>query len=59
MWIAAKVAPPFLPAVGTHIDIQGFVFWDPAHTDVASHSFSGWELHPVAAWRPASARRSG
>ncbi len=52
-WLAAGVAPPKLPPLGTRIDVQGFVLWDPAHTDVPSHSFSGWELHPLAAWRPA------
>src|SRR3989449_353756 len=35
----------------TLIDFQGFVFWDPEHTGDASHSFSGWELHPLTAWR--------
>ena len=54
-WISANVAPPFWPeALGTRLDVQGFVFWDPAHVDDAWHSYSGWELHPVAAWRPAS-----
>jgi hypothetical protein len=28
-----------------------FVYWDPEHTDEEWHSFSGWELHPLAAWR--------
>ncbi|SRR6266487_221922 len=36
----------------TLIDVQGFVFWDPDHTNTTSHSFSGWELHPLTAWRP-------
>lgn len=56
-WFAAKVAPPLLPANGTKIDVQGFIFWDTAHTDADWHSFSGWELHPVSAWRLSSARR--
>jgi len=38
-------------AFGTLIDLQGFVFWDPEHTTECFHSFSGWELHPVTAWR--------
>jgi hypothetical protein len=52
-WLNAHVAPAAFPPVGTHIDVQGFVFWDPGHVDAAWHFFSGWELHPVAAWRPA------
>ena len=36
----------------TLIDVQGYVFWDPAHVTALDHSFSGWELHPLAAWRP-------
>jgi hypothetical protein len=39
-----------LPA-NTSIDIQGFVYWDPNHADEAWHSYSGWEIHPVTAWR--------
>jgi PKD repeat protein len=35
----------------TLIDIQGFVYWDPYHTTDDGHSFSGWEIHPVTAWR--------
>ena len=51
-WIAAGVAPPLWPTtLGTRLDVQGFVFWDPAHTHDAWHGYSGWELHPVAAWR--------
>lgn len=52
-WFAAAVAPPLLPPLGTRIDVQGFVYWDPDHVGSAGHSYSGWELHPVAAWRPA------
>lgn len=55
--IGHGVAPPFQPKQGTAIDIQGFVFWDPAHTQARYHSFSGWELHPLTAWR--LARRRG
>ncbi|HYU55230.1 MAG TPA: hypothetical protein VEL71_03315 [Candidatus Dormibacteraeota bacterium] len=33
------------------IDIQGFVFWDPDHMNESDHNFSGWEIHPVTAWR--------
>jgi hypothetical protein len=51
-WRAAGVAPSTaLPPVGARVDVQGFVYWDPQHTDEQWHSFSGWELHPLAAWR--------
>jgi hypothetical protein len=51
-WIDAGVAPPFWPTkLGTRLDVQGFIFWDPAHLNDAWHQYSGWELHPVAAWR--------
>jgi hypothetical protein len=51
-WIAAGVNPPLWPLeLGTRLDVQGFVFWDPAHLNDDWHQFSGWELHPVAAWR--------
>jgi hypothetical protein len=50
-WISAGVAPPLFPPLGTRVDVQGFVFWDPAHLDDAWHGYSGWELHPLAAWR--------
>jgi len=49
-WITAGIAPT-VPATNTQIDIQGFVFWDDGHLGDAWHSFSGWELHPVSAWR--------
>ncbi|MCL4437369.1 MAG: hypothetical protein M1503_05185 [Thaumarchaeota archaeon] len=35
----------------TLIDVQGFIFWDPGHELDQWHSFSGWELHPLTAWR--------
>jgi hypothetical protein len=55
-WISAGVAPPLWPRrVGVKLDVQGFVFWDPGHVDSAGHAYSGWELHPVAAWRASSA----
>lgn len=54
-WQKAQVAPATsIPAVGSRIDIQGFVAWDEDHTDTAWHYFSGWELHPLSAWRNAS-----
>jgi Divergent InlB B-repeat domain len=52
-WLSAGVAFAWLPRAGTRIDVQGFVFWDPAHDEERWHDFSGWELHPVAAWLPA------
>ncbi|HZC28552.1 MAG TPA: hypothetical protein VE269_02340, partial [Gaiellaceae bacterium] len=56
-WITGGVAPPLWPTqLGTRLDVQGFVFWDPAHVDTAWHQYSGWELHPVAAWRYSSVR---
>ena len=33
------------------LDVQGYVYWDPQHLDVSWHSFNGWEIHPVTAWR--------
>src|SRR2546428_756428 len=35
----------------TRIDVQGFIYWDPDHANDASHSCSGWEIHPLTAWR--------
>ena len=57
--IGHGVAPPIQPPKGTAIDIQGFVFWDPAHTTAPWHSFSGWEIHTVTAWRRATHQGSG
>jgi hypothetical protein len=54
------IAGPFLspypgqtvwPAPGTLVDVQGFVRWDALHVLSTSHYCSGWELHPVSAWR--------
>ena len=41
------------PPAGELIKIQGFVFWDPGHTDAAWHNHSGWEIHSFTAWRRA------
>jgi PKD repeat protein len=35
----------------TLIDFQGFIYWDPGNLNQAWHSFSGWEIHPLTAWR--------
>jgi hypothetical protein len=53
-WKKAGVAPALLPAPGTKIDVQGFVYWDPGHLTQRFHNFSGWELHPLSAWRIAA-----
>jgi fibronectin type 3 domain-containing protein len=49
-WITAGIAPS-VPATNSQIDIQGFVYWDTGHLTDAWHSYSGWEVHPVSAWR--------
>jgi hypothetical protein len=49
---SASVAPTVPPA-GVPLDVQGFLCWDTGETAEAWHFFSGWELHPLAAWRPA------
>jgi hypothetical protein len=51
-WEHSKIAPQ-TPPTGSLIDLQGFIFWDDAHLDAGWHSFSGWEIHPLTAWRPA------
>jgi hypothetical protein len=43
-----------VPPGGTDIRIQGFVFWDPDHTDAGWHNHSGWEIHSFTAWKPAA-----
>jgi hypothetical protein len=39
------------PPAGTLVDVQGFVRWDALHTLSTFHYCSGWEIHPVSAWR--------
>jgi len=39
------------PVPGTLVDVQGFVRWDAGHTGEQGHACSGWEIHPVSAWR--------
>jgi hypothetical protein len=53
-WVKAGVAPAHPPAAGTKIDVQGFVYWDPGHVGERFHNFSGWEIHPLSAWRLSS-----
>jgi hypothetical protein len=38
----------------TMIDVQGFVYWDPENLDQSWHQFSGWEIHPLTAWKLSS-----
>jgi len=40
-----------IPLGGVLIDVQGFVFWDPGHTEMSWHHYSGWEIHSLTAWR--------
>lgn len=39
------------PEPGTLVDVQGFVRWDALHVASRGHLCSGWEIHPVSAWR--------
>jgi len=52
-WNASGIAlmPP--PKSDQRIDIQGFVFWNDANVNASWHSYTGWEIHPVASWKPA------
>src|SRR5207245_11008128 len=38
----------------TLVDVQGFVFWNPNDLNDNAHGFTGWELHPLTAWRISS-----
>src|SRR5437870_4079380 len=49
-WNRSGIAP-HAPTSGALIDIQGLASCDDAHLADSWHSFSGWELHPVSAWR--------
>lgn len=49
-FIAAGFAPTN-PPEDTLIDIQGFVYWDPSHVNEDWHMYTGWEIHPLTAWR--------
>jgi hypothetical protein len=53
-WVAAGVAPMPPPTKGMTIDLRGFVYWDPGHVDAPWHNYSGWEIHPISAWRQSS-----
>ncbi len=49
-FIAAGSAPT-APPNDALVDIQGFVYWDPEHVSKDWHQFTGWEVHPLTAWR--------
>jgi hypothetical protein len=50
-WKSAGIAPQNPPVTTQLLDVQGFVFWDDGHLNNSWHSFSGWEIHPISAWR--------
>jgi len=61
-WKARGWAPRDFP-LHTPIDIQGYIYWDIPHVSegvplnsapsgyVLGHYETGWEIHPVSAWR--------
>jgi hypothetical protein len=61
-WKAAGWAPPDFP-LNKPIDVQGYLYWDVPHVEegvpqdsapsafVLGHYGTGWEIHPVSAWR--------
>lgn len=61
-WKARGWAPPDFP-LHTPIDVQGYVYWDNPHDSEGvpmdsapsgyrlGHYETGWEIHPVSAWR--------
>jgi PKD repeat protein len=64
-WMAAGFAGPGSAYMNNNtwanyqgaVDVQGFVYWDGGQCSATSctqqwHSFNGWELHPLTAWRP-------
>jgi PKD repeat protein len=64
-WMAANYAGPStaydnnntIAASSGLIDVQGYIYWDGGQCSQSSctqqwHSFNGWELHPLTAWRP-------
>lgn len=50
-WKSAGIAPSEPPVTTQLFDVQGFVYWDSEGVGGDWHSFSGWELHPLSAWR--------
>jgi len=57
-WKSAGIAPQNPPVTTQLLDIQGFVYWDAEHTSCSCHSYSGWEIHSVSAWRLSSATKT-
>jgi len=57
-WKSAGIAPQNPPVTTQLLDIQGFVYWDPEHVGGSGHSYSGWEIHPVSAWRLSSTTKT-
>lgn len=61
-WKAKGWAPPDFP-LNTPIDVQGYLYWDVPHEEegvpfdsapshyIRGHYATGWEIHPVSAWR--------
>src|SRR2546425_9352993 len=43
----------------TKIAFQVFVYWDSGNVGSAGHQFSGWELHPLTAWKLSSSPPPG
>jgi len=59
-WKSAGVAPQNPPSTTQLFDIQGFVYWDPnnnSHFTDQWHSYSGWEIHALTAWRLSGSTR--
>src|SRR6266487_1553501 len=50
-WKSAGIAPQNPPVTTQLFDIQGFVYWDDGHLNDSWHSYTGWEIHPISAWR--------
>jgi hypothetical protein len=52
-WNASQMAPPMMgvPSSGQRLDVQGFIYWNPLWVNQSWHLFSGWEIHPLTAWR--------
>ncbi len=52
-WNASGEAPPMIGvnAMSQRIDVQGFLYWNPYNLNASWHLFSGWEVHPLTAWR--------
>ena len=56
-WKSAGVAPQSPPSTTQLFDIQGFVYWDNGHDFDQWHSYSGWEIHALTAWRLSSSAK--